>query len=452
MRVVSSSRAPLQLESLELRLVPAINFSPLATVPLSPLVVTSIPRESLHIHHYDLRTEGGTQALFAQTGLTPVAFNDTADSAEGTSVATDGSGNVYVAGDFTVNGVSSDYVAVFQNGVQSDFEVIDLMDGGGGNLTCKGIGIDPNGNIGLVGGAQTPDGNLSYYFELDNSFSTFQIDIAFGPGSSRSPQVLNAIQYDSNGIAYTAGVYSPNSTESSFEVAEVDTGGNPVVSGYAPASSLSQQFLFTVRGSAGLGAASDVFGNTWAIGGYAVPAAHPNQAVVMFGDVLPIGTNPLLEVYRSDPNDTFGQDIITSCAIGPDGKQYFAGQIHENTGVGEAAVFKTTANLRTVIYQHFQTDQPGSIAYGITITSNNQAVVTGSVPSDPTQYTGTQGLLLLVGDGGTTGTTLDEYLYGDPNQNTVGTGIVLTSDGSIWVSGNTDDPNVGQNYLGQFSF
>jgi hypothetical protein len=452
MRVVSSSRARLLLEALEERLVPAVNLSPLTAVPLSPIAVTSFPQQSLHIHHYHLGDNGGIGPLFSEDGATLIQHDTSVVAAQATSVTTDSAGNVYVGGWFTTDdGISSIYVAQFSNGAQTDYEVVDLRDSGGGSLFCQGVAVDVNGNISMVGAATIGEGNFSFAFVINSGFDTFLATWRFGPGN-RAPQSLNAVSVDQAGEVFCTGVYSPTPTESDIEFVKLDTGFNPAVAGQAPAATLSSLFRFSVSGSGGLGTGANANGSTWAVGGYATLSANPSQSVVILGDILVVGSNPVFLAMSSDPQDTWGHDAITAVAVGNDGRQYFAGVANLSSGTTEALLIKRGAGATiSPIYIHEEPSLINSAVTGIAVTATGQAVLVGTIPSTDGSG-GTQGLLLLIADGGATGTLVDVAVFGDPASNTYTTGVALTSDGSIWISGNILDPSQGLDYLGQFSF
>ena len=362
-----------------------------------------------HVHGPPRAPAGGVYATWV-TGYNGPENN--IDEAH--AIAVDGSGNVYVTGWSTGNGVGFDYATIKYNSAgQRQWVARYTGFQGYGEDKANAIAVDGSGNV-YVTGRSTGIGTAEDYATIKYNSAGQQQWVARYNGPGNSTDVASAIAIDGSGNVYVTGTSDSGSHGSNYDYATIKYNSDG-----------QQQWVARYDGPAHDGddayaIALDSSGNVYVTGVDVGSGTGADYATIKYNSA---GQQQWVARYNGPAN---GDDYAFALAVDTSGNVYATGQ-SRGAGVNfdYATVKYDSTGQQQWVARYHGPGTGGDAASGIAVDKSGSVYVTGTSNGDyaTIKYdsTGQQ-------------QWIDRY-HGPVNSGNEAHAIALDSSGNVYVTG-----------------
>jgi uncharacterized delta-60 repeat protein len=281
---------------------------------------------------------------------------------EGTAIAVDGSGNVYVTG-FSFDATTDyDYATIKYNSA-GQRQWIARYDGTGSYIDqATAIAVDGSGNVYVTGAATSGTGGLDYATLKYNSAGQQQW-VAYYDGPADSDDVPTAIAVDGSGNVYVTGSSYGSGTAQDYATIKYNSAGQQQwVARYdGPASSDDEAAAIAVDGS----------GNVYVTGFSAGLGTGYDYATIKYG---PAGQQQWVARYDG-PADN--DDEATGIAVDASGNVYVTGYSSGTVGYDYATIKYNSTGQQQWVRRYDGPAHSDDIANAIVVDGSSNVYVTG---------------------------------------------------------------------------
>lgn len=401
----------------------------------SPYIHTGRTNNTTYYYCVTAVNPGGESNCSLVAGATPQAAlslwtktwnnSDLNSNDVGRGVAVDSSGNVYVAGDFFADYVEAD-----------DWTFLDIWlrkyNASGGTVWTKtynqsdgytdeygyAVAVDSSGNV-YVAGSQTDESLIADGVVIKYDSSGNVTWTATYSGTANDNDEALGIAVDSSGNVYVAGYEMTAGSGNDIWVSKLDSGGDTTwTKKYSGAAGDDDR---------GASIAVDSYGNVYAAGYETVTDQSTNVWVRKYDSS---GNVTWTKTYNSDTN---GGDLANGITVDSSGNVYVTGSAAITAGSTDVWVRKYDSDGDTVWTQTYDGGVGSDIGYAIAVDSSGNVYATGST-SVTNQKTD-----VWVRKYDSDGDTVWTQTYNNPILNSweVGFGIAVSSNGGVYVTGDT---------------